>query len=154
ALVTLRGHRDPVLALSVLVRQGDSDADVREWAGTMAKEFPLKAGAGAVDPALLAALDALIESPIPDAQAAALSVVAKLGTNAGANRVEALRERLEAIEPRVRAEALRAVASFPQLLDQEAVKAVIAKALDDEDVDAYVAAVKLVLDRKGIISEG
>jgi hypothetical protein len=141
-----------LLALAVLVRQGDADAEVREWAGTMTKVFPPRTGAGAAEPKLLAALDDLLDNPVPEAQASALAVVAKLGPSA-ATRAEAVRTRLAAAEPKVRAAALRAIAALPTLLDEAAVKAAIANALDDEDVEAYVAAVRLVLGHKGIVTE-
>ena len=51
ALVTIRGDRDPALARAVLRRQGDADAGVREWAATMAKEFPLDVKPGQAEPA-------------------------------------------------------------------------------------------------------
>src|SRR5262249_5633336 len=97
ALVTLRGSRDPAIPRAVLVRQGDSDSDVREWAETMSKEFPLRVNQGAADPALRAMIGELLKNPVPEAQAAALGVIGRLGPMGDdGERAEAVRVRLAA----------------------------------------------------------
>ena len=42
----------PALARAVALRRGDPDADVREWAATMSKEFPLDVKPGKADAAI------------------------------------------------------------------------------------------------------
>jgi HEAT repeat protein len=154
ALVTLRGHRDPALARAVLVRQGDADEGVREWAATMGKEFPLRVERGTADPQLAAVLDDLLENPVPEAQAAALAVLQRLGPATApqddGGRSAAVRSRLGAEAPKVRAAALRAAAAFPALLADAGVRGAIKQALADPDVEARVAAVRLALDHPGV----
>ena len=120
ALVTIRGDRDPALGRGVLARQGDADPDVREWAATMTKDFPLNAKPGPAEPALAAVLDELLASPVPEARAAALGVLGRLGP--------ATRRVAEAVRggpgdhdsPVVRAAALPALAAFPALRSETA----------------------------------
>lgn len=146
ALVTLRGDRDPSVGLAVLARQGDADASVREWAGTMAKEFPLSLGKDAAAPKLIAQLDDLLKNPTPEAQAAALDVLGRLDAQSRTDRAAAVQARLTAASPVVRAAALRALASFPALRTDREVRSAVAQALADSDVDARVAAIRIVLD--------
>ncbi len=155
ALVTLRGDREPSVAHAVLARQGDPDPDVRDWAAIMAKEFPIKLRAGTrTEPALQAALDDLLKNPVPEAQAAALSVIERLGPSKEKDhddgRADAIRSRLDADPAKVRAAALRALSSFPALLGDQTVRASIVRALGDDDVDTRVAAVRLSIDHNGI----
>jgi HEAT repeat protein len=151
ALVTLRGSRDPAVARAVLVRQGDSDPEVREWAETMSKEFPLKVDRGVTDPALRAVITDLLKNPVPEAQAAALGVIGRLGpASDDGERAEAVRARLAADGPLVRAAALRTAAIFPSLLGESGVRAAIKQALGDSDVEARVATIRLALDHPGV----
>jgi HEAT repeat protein len=156
ALVTLRGDRDPALARAVLLRQGDTDEQVRDWAATMTKEFPLVVQRGQTDPALELTIDDLLKTPVPEAQAAALAVIGRIGPthdDAGAARAAAVRSRLAADPPRVRAAALRTLATLPALLTEAEVRGAIRQALADPDVEARIAAVKLALDHPGIASD-
>ena len=148
ALVAVRGNRDPALARGVLGRQGDANADVREWAATMAKEFPQKAKAGPAEPALAAVLDDLQKNPLPEARAAALGVLATLGPD-NPPGAEAVRAGLGHEAPVVRAAALRALAAFPVLRAEPLVREAVAKALSDTDVAARVEAVRLALANRG-----
>jgi hypothetical protein len=152
ALVTLRGHRDPQLSRVILARQGDEDEEVRNWAGTMATQFPLRIETGKTDSALLAVIDDLLASKLPSARAAAVGVIGRLGPVADQSRTAALRKAL-VDAPEVRAAAFRALASFPALLADEAVKGSVQSALADIDPESRVAGLQLALDRAGLVSD-
>jgi hypothetical protein len=151
ALVTLRGDRDPALARAVLVRQGDPDPAVREWAATMGKEFPLPLQRDKADPALAAVLEDLLANPVPEAQAAALAVVAR-DEKGRARFADEVRARVASASPVIRAAALRTLPAFPELLKESAVRKGLSAALADTDVSARVAAVRLVLAQPGAAS--
>lgn len=153
ALVALRDDRDPALALAVTARQGDVDTAVREWAGTMAEKFPLEVKPGQANAQLIALLDDLLENPTSQAQAAALAILSRLGPVTGADRSEAVVERLDDKAPDVRAAALKALPAFPKLLADHSVRSQVADALADADVDARVAAIRLVLGSKVKVSD-
>ena len=78
ALVTIRGDSDPAVRRGVLARQGDADAEVREWAATMTKDFPLNVKPGPAEPALAARARRSARQPRPEARPAALGVLAQL----------------------------------------------------------------------------
>ncbi|MDR3637657.1 MAG: HEAT repeat domain-containing protein, partial [Isosphaeraceae bacterium] len=154
ALEAVRGDPDPTLGLAVLRMQADADVSVREAAGTAAKEFPLKVERGKADAAVLSKLEELLDGPSPDAQAAALAVLGRLGPVPGQDGLPNLvGDRLDHASPLVRASALRAVGSFPKLLDDPRVRKVVEKALTDPDPDARVAALALGLAPKSRLSE-
>src|SRR5262249_30873845 len=138
---------------AVVARQGDAEESVRDWAGTMAKEFPLPVASGKADGELLALLDALLASPVPEAQASALELLGRLGPLPGeADRSAAIEARMISGPRVVRAAALRALPVFPKLLASPSARAAVADALDDDDVSARVAAVRLALDPKNEIA--
>lgn len=152
-LITLRGHRDSALARSVLARRGDEDPKVREWAGTMAAKFPVKTEKGQADPPLMAIVDELAGSTIPEARVAALAVLGDWGPVEGADRSEVLRKGLVDESGAVRAAAFKALEAFPEFLGEREVRSKVAGAMDDPDVAARIAAVKLVLDHRGLVSD-
>jgi HEAT repeat protein len=153
ALVALRGYRDPALARAVVARQGDADESVRDWAGTMGKEFPLPVAPGKADAGLLALLDDLLASPVPEAQASALELLGRLGPLPGeADRSAAIEARFISDLRVVRAAALRALPTFPKLLASLSARTAVADALDDDDVATRIAAVRLALDPKNEIA--
>ena len=155
ALISLRGFRDPALSRAVASRRGDPDPAVREWAGTMAKDFPLAVEPGKADPALLAVIDELLANPLVESKTTALGLLGRLGPNEEAelDRSAKVRDSLKAEAPEVRAAALRALASFPRLLAEAPVRASIRSSLADADVDVRVAAIRLALDRPGLVSD-
>ncbi|WP_406697738.1 HEAT repeat domain-containing protein [Singulisphaera sp. Ch08] len=153
ALVALRDDRAPALALAVTARQGDVDTSVREWAGTMAEKFPLKVKPGQADAQLVALLDDLLKNQTPQAQAAALAILSRLGPVAEADRSDAVVDRLDDQAPTVRAAALKALPAFPKLLADRSVRSQVAEALADADVDARVSAIRLVLGSKIKVSD-
>ncbi len=134
ALATLRGYRDSSLARAVASRRGDPDADVRDWAGTMAKEFPLDVKPGKAEPALIALIDELLASPLPEARASALALVGRLGPveDAALDRSQAIVDHLKDAAPEARAAAIRALSSFPNRLDVPAVRSTVRDALGDD----------------------
>ena len=136
----------------MLARQGDADPEVREWAATMTKDFPLNVKPGPAEPALAAVLDELLASPVPEARAAALGVLSQLGP-ANPPGSEAVRTELGHPSPVVRAAALRALAAFPALRGEKVVRAAVGKALSDPDVAARVEAIRLALTHRGLASE-
>ncbi len=152
ALVTVRGDRDPAVRRAVLARQGDADAEVREWAATMTKDFPLNVKPGPAEPALAAVLDELLASPVPEARAAALGVLSQLGP-ANTPGAEDVRTALGHTSPIVRAAALRALSAFPALRGEKVVREAVGKALSDPDVAARVEAIRLALTNRGLVSE-
>jgi len=153
ALVALRDDRDPALARAVTARQGDADVAVREWAGTMADKFPLKVKKGQADPPLVALVDELLQNSTPQAQAAALAILGRLGPAAKADRSEAIEARLAAREAVVRTAALKALPAFPKLAADRSVRSQVAEALADPDVETRVAAIRLVLASKVKVSD-
>ena len=154
-LVSLRGFRDPALSRAVASRRGDPDPEVREWAGTMAKDFPLAIKPGKADPALLAVVDDLLANPLVDSKTTALGLLGRLGPNdvPGLDRSAKVRDSLKAEVPAVRAAALRALAAFPRLLAEAPVRESVRSSLADADVDVRVAAIRLALDRPGLVNE-
>jgi HEAT repeat protein len=157
ALVTIRGNPSAELARAVARRLGDSDDSVRTWATTMVKEFPFKISAGKSDPATLALIDELSAQPGPEAQAAALSLIGRLGPLAGLEPKDdptiKIRPRLKAENPTVRAAALNAVRSFPSLWTEQPVHEAIEQCLGDSDPQARCAAVRLALEPKAKVAE-
>ena len=155
ALATLRGHRDPSLARAVALRRGDTDPDVREWAGTMAKEFPLDIKPGKAEPALTSLIDGLLASPIPEARASALALVGRLGPvkDASFDRGAAVAGHLKDSAPGVRAAAIRALAMFPRRLEEAPVRSAVRDALNDDAPEPSVAAIRLVLARPGLAAD-
>jgi HEAT repeat protein len=157
ALVTVRGDKEPELAQAVARRLGDRDAAVRTWATTMIKEFPLKISRGMCDPATLALIDELATQPIPEAQAAALAFIGRLGPVAGIEAEDdpasKVRSRLSDGNAIVRASALTALHSFPSLWAEQPVHQAIAQCLSDSDSQAWSAAVRLALEPKAKIAE-
>ncbi len=67
---------------------------------------------------------------------------------AEADRSGAVAERLDDKDATVRAAALKALPAFPKLLAERSVRSQVADALADPDVDARVAAIRLVLGSK------
>ena len=155
ALATLRGHRDPALARAVALRRADTDAEVREWAGTMARDFPLDVKPGRAEPSTVALIDELLASPLPDARASALALIGRLGPvkDAKLDRGDAVVARLKDPAPDARAAAIRALASFPKRLDDPAVRSSVRDALKDDAPEPSVAAIRLVLARPGLASD-
>ncbi|HEV3122538.1 MAG TPA: HEAT repeat domain-containing protein, partial [Isosphaeraceae bacterium] len=153
ALVSVRGSRNPALERAVLAREGDDDRSVRDWAATMAGQFPLELKPGKPDADLLAVVDNLLASEQPHARSAALDVIAKWGPIAGGDRSEALRMALGDDEPEVRAAAYRALGSFPTLLGDAGVKKTLERALADADPESRVSALRLAIDRPGLVSD-
>ncbi|MBX6311449.1 MAG: HEAT repeat domain-containing protein [Isosphaeraceae bacterium] len=154
ALIALRGYRNTELSLAVLARQGDPDPSVREWASTMVKEFPLRVEPGPGAQALLAVVDELMGSALPEAKVAALGVLARLGDAAPeVDRGELVIKSLDDPSAEVRAAALRALPAFPRLLALAEVRAAIRETLDDVDPEARVEAIRLALDHRGITAE-
>jgi hypothetical protein len=153
ALVTLRGSHDPSLERAVLARQGDDDRSVRDWAATMAGQFPLELLSGKPDPALQAVVDGLLASELPRARAAALDVIGRWGPVTGSDRSAALRLALSDDEPEARAAAWRALGSFPALLADAAIKKTLEGALADADPESRVAGLRLALDGPGLVPD-
>lgn len=153
ALVTLRGHRDAALARAVLVRRGDEAAEVRAWAGTMAARFPVEVKAGVADPSLLAVVDELAAGPVPEARVEALATLGRWGPVEGADRSGLVRDALADESGAVRAAAFEALAAFPDLRSDRDVRAAVAGAMDDPDVAARLAAIRLTLDHRGLVSD-
>ena len=146
ALISLRGYRDPALARAVAARQGDADAEVREAAGAAAKDFPLDLKPGRADPALVGLIGDLLISATPQAQAAALDLIARVGPTTDSDQFPEIRARLAAPSPLVRAAAFRALAAFPASFQDVGIQRNVRQALSDPDPDARVAAVRLALD--------
>jgi len=90
------------------VADGDPDPAVREWAGTMAKDFPLAVKPGQADPALMAVIDELLANPLIDSKTTALGLLGRLRpiAEAGLDRSSKVHDSLNAEEPAVRAAAL------------------------------------------------
>jgi HEAT repeat protein len=155
AMATLRGHRDPALARAVAARLGDADPGVREWAATMAKEFPLDLKPGRAEPATIALVDELLSSPIPDARASGLALVGRVGPvkDAPFDRSDAVISRVKDADPAVRAAAVRALASFPKRLEDAAVRSMVRDTLKDQAPEPSVAATRLALARSGLVPE-
>ncbi len=153
ALITLRGFRDAALARSVLARRGDEDETVREWAGTMAGKFPVATRKGQADPALMDVVDDLAGSPLPKARVAALTVLGSWGPVPGSDRSGILRRGLDDGSGSVRAAAFEALEAFPGLREEDDIQSKIAGAMADPDVAARIAAVKLALDHRGLVSD-
>ncbi len=157
ALVTIRGNQSAELARAVARRLGDGDDSVRTWAITMMKEFPLKISAGKYDPATLALIDELCAQPGPEAQAAALALIGRLGPTLGIepknDPAVKIRSRLSAANATVRAAALNAIRSFPGLWIEQPVHEAIERCLGDSDPQARSAAVRLALEPTAKIAE-
>ncbi len=157
ALVTIRGNQSAELARAVTRRLGDPDGSVRTWATTMMKEFPLEVSAGKRDPATLALIDELSTQPRPEAQAAALALIGRLGPILGIepenDPAVRIRSRLSAANATVRAAAFNALRSFPALWTEQPVHEAIARCLGDSDPQARSAAVRLALEPKAKIAE-
>ena len=157
AMVTIRGNPSAELARAVARRLGDPDESVRTWATTMMKEFPLKISAGKNDPATLALIGELSAQPGPEAQAAALALIGRLGPLAAIEPDDdpavKIRSRLRAENPTVRAAALNAIRSFPDLWTEQPVHEAIVRCLGDNDPQARSAAVRLALEPKAKVVE-
>ncbi len=146
ALVADRNDRSASLSLAVMTMQGDADAAVRDAAGAMAKEFPLKVERGKVDPAVRETLTRLLENGPPEAIATALAVVGRTGPVADdATFSEAVHRRLDHSSAVVRAAAFRALAAFAGLQQSRDVRDSITRALADHDPDTRAAALALAL---------
>jgi hypothetical protein len=151
-LVAIRGQREAAVGRGVLARQGDENPEVRDWAATMSKEFPLQARPGPAGPELAVVLDDLLASAVPEARAAALTVLARLGPGNPAG-AEAVRAGLRHAAPVVRAAALRGLTAFPDLRGELDVRVAVARALADDDVAARVEAIRLRLANPGLAPE-
>jgi HEAT repeat protein len=153
-LVTLRGYRDAALARAVLARRGDPEPSVREWAGSMAKDFPPQLEKGQADPALLAVVEELAGSDLPEARVAAMTVLGRWGPVEGADRSALILDGLADGSAEVRAAAIDALGAFPELRARREVRSKVVEALSDADPQARIAAVRLALDNRGYVSEG
>lgn len=157
AMVTVRGLSDGGLSRSVFARRGDANRQVRDWAGLMAKEFPLKLQRGQSDAGLDGMIDDMLVGEAADAQAAALEVIGRIAPlkddQANAKRRVAVRDRLRSQFPQVRAAALAIVPAFAELTSEKAVVAAIEDAVTDPDPGARIAAVKLALDHAGLVPD-
>ncbi|MFO0960458.1 MAG: hypothetical protein U0800_23995 [Isosphaeraceae bacterium] len=154
SLITVRGHRDPALSAAILARKGDDDAEVREWAGTMSAEFPLKIQRGKPTPFLLETVDALLASKVPGARAAGLDVLGQVGAEApGVERSDRVVQGLNDPDAPVRAAALRALTASPKLLERGEIRGQVVASLAEVDPDARIQALRLILDRKSPADE-
>ena len=148
-LVTLKGHKEAALARSILARLGDDDPEVRRWAAAMGRSYPVAVAAGADDPALASVVANLSASPIPEARAAALDVLAGWGPSAepsGLDRGSLVIDSLDDPDGSVRASALAAIRGFPVRLELDSVRSKLVEALTDPDPTARLTAIRLVLD--------
>ncbi len=153
ALVTVRGGGTPPLALAVARRLGDDDADVRRWALTMTKEFPLKLNPGDRDPANLALIEHLLGRPGTEARAAALQYAGRLGPAAGPELAAKVRSALNDPAAAVRVAALAALASFNTLWSEPGVRDTIRRSMLDDDPLVRAAAIRLALEPRAQIAE-
>ena len=157
ALVTIRGDRSADLARTILRRLGDGDSDVRTWATTMAREFPLKVDAGTLDPATLALIDDMLAHPGPAPRAAALGILGRIGPVAAAafpaDPATKVRAHLGGEAATVRAAALTALRAFPVLWAERPVRDSIDRALCDADAQVRVAAIRLALEPRVKVAE-
>lgn len=157
SLVSLRGSRDRQVALAVLARSADPDSTVRDWAKTMSKEFPLAIDRGKTTETIDAIVDSMIESPIADARAAAVSITGTIGPLDDRDRDlknhEIIKKCLSDPAAEVRAAALRAIAAFPTSLADPACRSAVTRALTDDDVSARVAAVRIAIDHREVVAE-
>jgi len=157
ALVTIRGDRSAALAHAVARRLGDTIDSVRTWALTMTREFPMEVAPGEADPRTVALADELLAQPGPFAQAAALQILGRLGPVPGVepagDPATKVRSRLAAENAAVRAAALDALRSFPELWAEGPVREAIRGGLDDADPQARVAALRMALEPKAKIAE-
>jgi HEAT repeat protein len=157
ALVTLRGNSSTDLARAVALRLGDDDSSVRSWATTMSKEFPIKISPGKADAATVALLDELMAQPMPEAQAAGLALIGRLGPVAGIDArtdpAMKVRVRLTAGHSSVRAAAFSALWSFPALWSEPRIHEAIVRGLGDADPKARAGAVRLALDPRAKVAE-
>ena len=157
ALVTIRGDRSPDLARSVMRRLADPDASVRTWAATMTREFPLKAASGQYAPETAALIDELLAQPDPDARAAALGLLGRIGpispdstTGDPAGKV---RSHLDTEQTTVRAAAMSALRSFPALWSEKPMRDSIERGLRDPDAVVRVASIRIALHPKAKIAD-
>jgi HEAT repeat protein len=154
ALVTIRGDRSADLARSVMRRLGDPDAAVRTWAATMTKEFSLKVAPGHLDPETMAMIDELLAQRDPDAQAAALGVLGRIGPVASSDvPATKVRSYLGVSNPTVRAAALTTVRSFPVLWVERPVREAIERGLHDADARVRVASIRMALEPRSKIAD-
>ena len=157
ALVTIRGDRSADLARAVARRVGDADGSVRTWAITMTKEFPLKISPAKADGATLALLEELSAQAVPEAQAAALTLIGRLGPvpniESAHDPATNVRLRLTSDSGTVRAAAFGALVSFPALWNEESVHKAIVGGLGDADPQARAGAVRLALEPKAKVAE-
>jgi HEAT repeat protein len=157
ALVTIRGDRSADLARTILRRLGDPDPDVRAWATTMTKEFPLKVAAGNLDPATLVLIDDMLGQPGPDPRAAALGILGRIGPVASvashADLAAKVRSQLGGEAATVRAAALTALRAFPVLWVERPVRESIEHGLRDADAQVRVAAIQLALEPRSKLAE-
>jgi hypothetical protein len=159
ALVTIRGDRSADLARTVLRRLGDPDADVRTWATTMSREFPLKVAAGRLEPATLALVDDMLAQPRPDPQAEALGILGRIGPVSGVasdgdrDPATKVRSHLRSEAAIVRAAALTALRTFPVLWTDRLVRESIERGLRDADAQVRVAAILLALEPRSKVAE-
>ncbi|MGP0068442.1 MAG: HEAT repeat domain-containing protein, partial [Isosphaeraceae bacterium] len=153
ALVTIRGDRSADLARSVLRRLGDPDDGVRTWAGTMTKEFALKVAPGQLDAETMAMVDELLARPDPDARAAALGVLGRIGPVAQSDDpATKVRTNIEVENPTVRAAALTALRSFPSLWADRPVREAIERGLRDADARVRVAAIRMAMEPRSKVA--
>ncbi len=157
ALVTIRGDRSAELAQMILRRLGDEDPDVRTWAKTMSKEFPLKVASGKMDAATLALIDDMLEHPRPEPRTAALSILGRIGpvTDAAtsADPTTKVRSHLGDEAATVRAAALTALRAFPILWAEKPAQESIDRGLRDQDAQVRVAAIRLALEPRSKVAE-
>jgi hypothetical protein len=123
----------------------------------MSNEFPLAVARGKHDPATVALADELLGQPGPFAQAAALRILGRLGPLTGggleSDRSAKVRSRISAENATIRASALDALQSFPDLWAESTVREAIKSSLGDTDPQARVAAIRLALAPKAKIAD-
>ncbi len=124
----------------------------------MSNEFPLAVARGKPDPATVALADELLGQPGPFAQAAALrdsrprGPVNRWRSSNPIPRQRSVRESA-AENAAIRAAALDALRSFPDLWAESTVREAIKSSLGDTDPQARVAAIRLALAPKAKIAD-
>ncbi len=157
AMVTIRGDHSPELARSIVRRSGDPDATVRTWAATMSREFPLRLEAGKPDPAARELVGELLASAIPDAKAAGVALIGRIGPMTGVDGREPLASQLIPFltdpDASIRAAALGALRSFPASWPDPTVRSPLLKALGDSDARVRAAAILVAMEPTAKIGE-
>ena len=114
----------------------------------------MKVAPGKLDPATMALVDELLAQPDPDARAAALEILGRIGPVANSDDpATQVRSHLGAENPTVRAAALTALRSFPALWVERPVREAIERGLRDADARVRVAAIRMAMEPKAKVAE-